>query len=181
MFNNNTEIEVRDKLTLLMLIHDIKVPLTNEELSEMVLNSGLINYISMQHYVTELCDLSMLETIPQEGKEHYLLTENGRVALDFFKVRIPTHIQDKILKIVNDFNQLLPIETQVKAKHIKISDNEYEVNLVISENSKHMMEVKINVMSEKHAELICNNWNESATHFYGDILGLLTQEKRLPR
>lgn len=178
MFNNNTEIEVRDKLTLLMLIHDIKVPLTNEKLSEMVLDSGLINYISMQHYVTELCELSMLETIPQEGKEHYLLTENGRIALDFFKVRIPVHIQEKIRKIIDEFNQQLPVETQVKASYERVSDEEYEVYLSISENSKHMMEVTIHVMSEKHAELICSKWNASATHYYGDILALLIQEKK---
>lgn len=178
MFNNNTEIEVRDKLAILMLIHDIKVPLTNEEVSEMILNSGLINYITMQHYITELCDLSMLETIPQDGKEHYLLTENGRVALDFFKVRIPGHMQDKITKLITYFNKELPVETQIKSNYSKISDQEYEVTLIITEDSKNMMEVKVNVMSEKHAELICSKWEDSATHYYGDILGLLTQEKK---
>lgn len=176
MFNNNTEIEVRDKLTLLMLIHDIKVPLTNEEISELVLSSNLINYISMQHYITELCELAMLETIPQDGKEHYLLTENGRVALDFFKVRIPIHVQNKIIKIINEYNETLPVETQIKSSYLKSNDDEYEVSLSITENSKPMMEVKVNVMSEKHAEMLCKKWDDKATHYYGDILGLLTND-----
>lgn len=176
MFNNNTEFEVRDKLTILMLINDLEVPLTNEEITELVLDSGLINYISLQHYITELCELSMLERIPQDGKQHYLLTENGRVALDFFKVRVPGHVQNKIDKIVKDFKKSLPIETSVHAEYTKLSDNNYEVFLSITENKAPMMNLTLHVMSDKHAKRICEQWEAQATTSYGDILGILTQQ-----
>ena len=177
MFNNNTELEVRDKLTILMLIHELEVPLTNEEITELVLDSGLINYISLQHYITELCELAMLERIPQDGKQHYLLTENGRVALDFFRVRIPSHVQDKISKIVLKFKKLLPVETQILSEYVKLSKEDYEVTLSITENKLPMMSVNIHVMSDKHAKRLCERWENSASDYYGDILSLLTNEK----
>lgn len=177
MFNNNTELEVRDKLTILMLVHDLEVPLTNEEITEVALDSGLINYISLQHYITELCELAMLERIPQDGKQHYLLTENGRVALDFFKVRIPIHIQDKVEKIVAEFKKALPVETQILSEYVKVADDDYEVALSITENKQAMMSVKIHVMSDKHAKRLCERWESSASDYYGDILSLLTNEK----
>jgi len=176
MFNNNTELEVRDKLTILMLINNLEVPLTNEEITELVLDSGLINYISLQHYITELCELSMLERIPQDGKQHYLLTENGRVALDFFKVRVPGHVQKKIDNIIKDFKKSLPIETNVHAEYTKISENDYEVFLSITENKAPMMNLTLHVMSDKHAKRVCERWEAHATTSYGDILGLLTQQ-----
>ncbi|MBI9013427.1 MAG: DUF4364 family protein [Clostridiales bacterium] len=177
MFNNNTELEVRDKLTILMLIHELEVPLTNEEITELVLDSGLINYISLQHYITELCELAMLERIPKEGKQHYLLTENGRVALDFFRVRIPPHIQDKISKIVLKFKKALPVETQILSEYVKLNSEDYEVSLSITENKLPMMSVNIHVMSDKHAKRLCERWDSSASDYYGDILSLLTNEK----
>lgn len=178
MFSNNTELEVRDKLTILMLIHELEVPLTNEEITEIVLDSNLINYISLQHYITELCELSMVETIPQDNKEHYLLTENGRVALDFFKVRIPSYIQDKVNLVVKDFKLKLPVETAIHADYKKISDDNYEVTISITENKAPMMTLNLNVMSEKHASLICNKWQNQASYLYGDILNVLTQESK---
>ena len=177
MFNNNTELEVRDKLTILMLINDLEVPLTNEEITELVLDSGLIDYISLQHYITELCELSMLERIPQDGKQHYLITENGRVALDFFKVRIPNYIQDKVKNIVLDYKKSLPVETNIHTEFTKLKEDDYEVSLSITENKSPMMSVKIHVMSEKHAKRISARWKEDATSYYGDILSMLTQEK----
>jgi len=177
MFNNNTELEVRDKLTILMLIHELEVPITNEETTELVLDSGLINYISLQHYITELCELAMLERIPQDGKQHYLLTENGRVALDFFKVRIPSHVQDKITKIVAKFKKALPVETQILAEYVKLNKEDYEVTLSITENKLPMMSVNIHVISDKHAKRLCERWESSASDYYGDILSLLTNEK----
>lgn len=177
MFNNNTELEVRDKLTILMLINDLEVPLTNERITEIVLDSGLIDYISLQHYITELCELAMLEQIPLEGKQHYLITENGRVALDFFKVRIPGYIQTKVVNIIKDFKKDLPVETRIQADYTKQSEDDYEVSLSITENKAPMMSMKVHVISEKHAKRVCKNWEQQASTFYGDILTMLTKEK----
>lgn len=177
MFNNNTELEVRNKLTILMLIHELKVPLTNEEITTIILDAGLMNYISMQHYITELCELSMLERIPNENKNHYLLTENGRVSLDFFKARIPSHTQNKVISVVNNFNATLPVETIIQADYTKTNDTSYEVHLSISENKEPMMSISLTVMSDQHAEQVCKIWQEKASYQYGDILALLTQEQ----
>lgn len=176
MFNNNTELEVRDKLTILMLIHELDVPLTNEEITNLILDSGLMNYISMQHYLTELCELSMLERLPNDNKHFYLITENGRVALDFFKVRIPSYTQDKVMKIVDGYKATLPVETQIKADYTKIKEETYEVYLSITENQEPMISITLTVMSDKHAQQICKIWHEKASYQYGDIINLLTQE-----
>ena len=176
MFNNNTDIQVREKLTLLMLINAIEKPLTNQTITDVILDAGLINFISMQHYLNELCELSMLEQIPNEGKSYYLLTENGRVALEFFKARIPLHTQDKILDIAKNYKAKLPIETQVDCYYKRLDEEDYEVTLEISENNKSIMSIKLNVMNDKHAEQICSNWQDQATHNYGHILNLLTKD-----
>lgn len=176
MFNNNTEIEVRDKLTILMLIHELETPITNEEITNLVLDANLLNYITMQHFLTELCELSMLEQIPQDQKQHYLLTENGRVALDFFKARIPQHIQDKVMKTVAKYKATLPVETQIQAHYTKIADDQYEVHLSISENKAPMMSMTLTALSDKHAEEICKRWHESSSTKYGEILNLLISD-----
>ncbi len=177
MFNSNTEIEVRDKLMILMLINDLQVPLTNEEITELVMTSGLINYITLQHYITELCELAMLDRIPNEKKHYYLLTENGRVSLDFFKVRIPQHFQDKIEKIVSEHKKKMPVKTDISADYKKINNESYEVTLNISENQTSMMTLNVNAMSDKHAKLICKKWNDKASYLYGDIINLLTNQE----
>lgn len=176
MFNNNTELELRDKLMILMLINDLQTPLTNEEITDIVMNSGLINYISLQHYITELCELSMLDRIPNEDKFYYLLTENGRVSLDFFKVRIPQHLQTKIEGIVKDYKKKQPVKTDIEADFRKIDDDNYEVSLNISENRAPILNINVNVMSSKHAKLICKKWKDKAPYLYGDVINLLTQE-----
>lgn len=178
MFNNNTELEVRDKLIILMLINDIEVPLTNEEITDLVMNSELINYISLQHYITELHELSMLDKIPNEEKYYYLLTENGRVSLSFFKARIPNHIQKKIDSITKKYKKALPVKTNINSNFKIIDDETIEISLSIKDNQNTDLSIKLNVMSNKHANLICKKWDEKASYLYGDILNILTSDKK---
>ena len=71
-------------------------------------------------------------------------------------------------------------ETQVKSSFVKQSENEFIVNLRVIENQSNLIDLNLNVSSEKQANHICNNWKKNASHMCAEVINLLTTYKKQP-
>src|SRR6056297_1505288 len=98
MFNNNSEIEVKNKLIILQVLRAFGVPLTNNQTTEFILENELINYFELQQYLSELIDSNMIEINDSENDEHYYLTTNGKRTLHYFNERLPKELR----RLIND-------------------------------------------------------------------------------
>lgn len=175
MFTNDSQKAAKDKLIILSIIKSFNLPLTNEQLIELVMDNELIDYFALQHYLTELVDTSMLQLADSNDSAVYSITEMGRVSLEFFSARINHDTQNKINSLITKKKKSYVMETNIYATYDKIREEEYEVSLSILENKNAIIDLKVNVISEKHAEDICNKWQDEAQFLYGDILSLLTK------
>ena len=64
-------------------------------------------------------------------------------------------------------------ETQVKSSFVKQNNNEFIVNLRVIENQSNLIDLNLNVSSEKQASIICKNWKNNASYMYAEIIDLL--------
>ena len=71
-------------------------------------------------------------------------------------------------------------DTQVKSSFVRQSDNEYIVNLRVIENQSNLIDLNLNVSSEKQAKLICDNWKKNASYMYAEVIDLLITSKKEP-
>ncbi len=175
MFNNSQE-SAENKLIILLVMNQFSIPLTNSQVMEFVLEKDYMNYFFLQQALGELVSSGMLEYSQSDENFFYLITEKGKNTLQYFSERLELQLRASIEKSVSLKKQMLLRELQVLADYVKERDNEYIVDLKVVENNITLIELKLNVVSNKQAKQICEKWKNEAPHLYGDILKLLVEE-----
>ena len=175
MFSNSQE-SAENKLIILLIMNQFSIPLTNSQIMEFVLEKDYMNYFYLQQALGELVSSGMLEYSQSDESFFYLITEKGKNTLQYFSERLDLQLRSSIEKSVSLKKQMLLRELQVLADYVKERDNEYIVDLKVIENNITLIDLKLNVISNKQAKQICERWKNEAPHLYGDILNLLVEE-----
>ncbi len=175
MFNNTRE-SAENKLIILTIVNEFAIPLTNSQIMDLVMEKDLMNYFFLQQALGELVSSAMLEHSQSDENYFYLITEKGKNTLTFFSERLEPDLRKSIVETVSLKKKMLLKEMQVLADYSKKQDNEYIVDLKVIENTITLIDLKLNVVSNKHAKQICEKWKREAPHLYGDILNLLVED-----
>jgi predicted transcriptional regulator len=178
MFNNNSEIEVKNKLIILQVLRAFGVPLTNSQTTEFILENELINYFELQQYLSELIDSNMIEINDSHNEEHYYLTTNGKRTLHYFNDRLAKDLRRLINDQADSKKDRIIARTNISADYFKLDDGEYLVELKVDELDHTLINLKLNVINCNHAKLICEKWEKEAQYLYGDIFNLLVTDNK---
>lgn len=97
MYDDTQEL-AENKLILLYVLNWLGRPVSNTQITEIVLENELLNYFNLQKYLAELVESGILECIRQERKQIYALSPKGRKVFTFFENRIPDDKKDILNK-----------------------------------------------------------------------------------
>ncbi len=175
MFSNDPQHEAEDKLLLLHILDEFNIPITNNQLTEFIMENELINYFMLQQYLSELVESTLVEHIKNEDNYYYLITEKGKNTLEYFQGRLVDSLVDDITKAVEKRKKILLKETHIYADYFKKSKNNYVVQLKVVESNIDLIDLKLNVVSNKQAKLLCEKWKNKAQDTYGEIINLLIE------
>ena len=178
MFENSSEELAYHKLVILYVLEKAKMDLTNSQITQVILETEVMNYFSLQQFLSQLMDAKFLKIYEDSNREYYTLTQKGIETLNYFLSRIPSQITEKLDEYIKLNKENLLADTQVKSSFVKQSDNEYIVNLRVIENQSNLIDLNLNVSSEKQAKLICDNWKKNASYMYAEIIELLITNKK---
>ena len=177
MFIENTEALAQNKLLLLYIIDKSEDSLTNDEITEFLLENNYMNYFLIQQYLSELIQSGFIEYINKKDKKIYILLNKGKITLSFFEDRISTKIKeeidDKFVKIREDEK----IATQIIGEYFQKGPNKYIVNLKLVENTETLFSLYLNVATVKQAEKICNTWKNNTEYIYKNLLNMLVDDE----
>ena len=176
MFENSSEELASHKLLILYILDKINMDLTNSQITQVVLETEMMNYFSLQQFLSQLMESKFLTTYKESDREYYALTQKGFEILEYFLTRIPEDVTNKIDDYITVNKQSLLSDTEVKSSFIQQNDNEFIVNLRVIENQSNLIDLNLNVSSEKQAQQICNNWKKNASYMYAEIIDLLIKE-----
>lgn len=176
MFTENTKELAQHKLLILYILDTVDIPMNNAELTQFVLENNYMNYFIAQQYISELISSKFIEYSTKDGLEFYHLSQAGKDTLNYFIDRIPEHLKDEVDKKYKKKKEEMIKETQIVGNYYKKNDSEYIVNLKVIEKDILLFNLSLNVVSNKQAKLICNNWKESSNDIYKNILDLLIKE-----
>ena len=175
MFQNSSEQLASNKLLILYIMNKMNVDLTNSQITLIVLETEVMNYFSFQQFLSELIESKFLNIYKEDDREYYRLTQRGLEMLEYFLPKV----NDNSLKI-NDYikknKERILSETEVKATFKKENEREFIVNLRVIENNSDLINLNVNVSSEKQAMLICKNWKNNASYIYAEIIQSLISE-----
>lgn len=167
MFEQTPRDIAEKKLIILYILNKLETPLTNNQFTKIVLESSIMNYFTLQKYLSELIENKLVsEYTDNNNKSVYAINDNGRKMLDYFSNMIPCTIKKTVDMNFKNIRKQLKAETSITADFIPTSETEYIVNCKISEGDSALLDLKITVGTRKDAHTICNNWKLSAQDTY---------------
>ena len=87
-FEENQELAEK-KLILLYVIDKINIPVSNTQITKIILENRFMNYFYFQQFLLDLCKQKLLQSKNTDGKVYYEITDKGRETLNYFVNLIP--------------------------------------------------------------------------------------------
>ncbi len=166
------------KIILFYFMDKANIPLTSLQLTRHITLYDWINYFELQQIVVELTESKMLEQIITPDGIKYKMTDSGKEALSYFKNMLPINtkisMDDNMPKVIVELKK----ESAFVADYKKIADAQYMATCKIIENNILLMELSINVVTEKQAQNICNNWANTGSEMYKSVVNMLLNENK---
>lgn len=172
MYENINEL-AENKLLLLYILKSIKIPISNSQLTEIILENGFINYFTLQQYISELVSSSFIQQENKNDKKLLTITEKGEKVLLLFKERISVSKLEVVDAYLKDKIHSIKKELTLTANYTIDDNNNFIVNLKAIENDSLLIDLKINVASNKQAISLCNKWKANSSEIYNKIMQLL--------
>lgn len=172
MYESSSEL-AENKLLMLYVLKSIKEPITNTQLTEIILENNFINYFTFQQYLSELEDSKFVEYYEANDKKLLRLTREGDTVLSLFQDRISPSKISIINNYIKDKLELIKKELTIQSDYT-ISDNDsFIVDLKVIENQGLLMELKLSVPTKSQAVSICSKWKENPSEIYNNVINLL--------
>lgn len=162
---------IESKLLLLHLMEKMNFPITTSQISQFVLEEGILNYFELQECLSEMVEGKYVDAIKENNSTRYTITDLGIVSLGYFESRIPLHIRSKISKYIYENRSQIKRDYETTANYFKdIQTGEYTVKCGIYEDNSLLMEINISVVNREQARNICDNWKNNVNQIYDKVL-----------
>lgn len=172
MYESSSEL-AENKLLMLYVLKSINNPISNTQLTEIILENNFINYFTFQQYLSELEDSEFVEYHEANDKKLLILTKKGDTVLSLFKDRISPSKISIIDEYIKDKLELIKKELTIQGDYTLGNNDGFIVDLKAVENQILLLELKLSVPSKNQAIAICTKWKENPSEIYDNIINLL--------
>lgn len=163
------------KLIALFIIDNFKMPVPNSFIVDTLALEPFVNYFDLRQQMGELEEEELVTYYIENNDRFYSLTQKGTQALEFFSLRIPKTVRERLLRTIKIKIKDLKNALSIKADYEKINDIEYNVSLGISEGNFDMFNVSISVSDELMAKKMCAAFKNNPQSLYSEFLSILTK------
>ncbi|MGL4363411.1 MAG: DUF4364 family protein [Cellulosilyticaceae bacterium] len=164
-----------NKLIVLYLLSEVKMPLTLSQITQFILERGYTDYFSMQQYLNQLVDAQLIMKSNDTNVSQFEISPRGLQTLEFFATRIPSSIRKELDLFIENNWRKLRSEIDIFAEYVPFKEHEYIVHCKVTENDSPLIDLKLNVVSKKQAIKLCERWKENSDQLYSEIIQLLSK------
>lgn len=169
MFGDTSEL-AENKLLLLYIFDKIKLPISNIQITQIILENNFINYFTLHQYISELVSSGFLEYTGEEAKHRLVISEKGSKVLSMFGERLSKNKVEVIDKYLKTHMEKIRKEITISADYTIEGDSNYIVNLKATENNVILIDLKVNVPTNKQARELCSKWKKNSAELYNNII-----------
>jgi predicted transcriptional regulator len=166
----------RNKVILLYLIYRINMPVSNLQITKIILENRFMNYFLLQQFLNELCEAGYLKSENKDDKTFYSITDDGRLMLDYFKTLTPPGIKKAISDSITSIRNNIKNETLITAEIKPDFESGYMVKLSIHEDNFSLMDLYLAAGTRSDAANMCKNFKNNPQKIYENLLSMLRQE-----
>ncbi|HOV27155.1 MAG TPA: DUF4364 family protein [Pseudobacteroides sp.] len=175
-FEENQELAEK-KLILLYVIDKINIPVSNTQITKIILENRFMNYFYFQQFLLDLCKQKLLQSKNTDGKVYYEITDKGRETLNYFVNLIPLGVKHRIDEASSSIRKKIKNETSVISDFSPENDNQFVVTCKINEDDFSLINLNITVGTKSDARKICDNFQTFPQEIYSEIIEILMKNR----
>lgn len=164
------------KVLLCFLLNRLNHDITEEQLYEIVLDSGVINYFYYAEALDALLKNESVKRTERDGKKYIALEEKGRVGADYFNDTIPYYFRKQLLKTAMYYFARLDRESRTDMEIISTSSG-FEVSCAVRDVNFDVMRLSLYAPDEEQAKLIRDKILLDPDGFYRNVIGFVLENK----
>ncbi|MGI6622687.1 MAG: DUF4364 family protein [Clostridiaceae bacterium] len=165
--------KAENKVLLLYFMNRVRIPVSNMQLTRIMLENRYMNYFLLQQGIHEMQQDNLIITETRENIDYYTPSPDGLKMLEMFIDLIPLGIRTRLDKNIDAIRSVMRLETSVVAEFTLENEDEYEVKCKILEDFKPLIDIRLSVGSREDARSICNNWKTHAKEIYPEVIAVL--------
>lgn len=165
--------KAENKVLLLYFFNNVKIPVSNMQLTRIMLENRYMNYFILQQSIHEMLKDKLIIAETRDNIDYLSLMPEGKRMLDMFLNLVPLGIRKRLDESIEITRSVIRLETSIIAEYTLENENEYEVKCRIVEDFKPLIDIRLSVGSRDDARSICNNWKAHAKEVYPEVIGVL--------
>ena len=171
---NNTETA---KLLLCYVLFKISKPVIADQLYEITVKSGVINYFYYNDAIASLLENQCIEKSADEnGNEIFTLAQKGVILAKNFKSYIPKSFRDRLVTAAIKYFNDIRIRNEFTLKSCEI-ENGFNVEFSCFDGNIKLMDLKMYAPDADQAQLIMNKIRINPIGFYSEVLGYVISNR----
>lgn len=164
------------KLLLCFLLNRLDRDVPEEQLYEIALSSGVINYFYYTEALDGLLENNSVKKRERDGVCYICLEKKGRLGADYFNDSIPYFFRKQLLKTAVYYFARLKRETLADTE-ILPTKNGFEVSVAIRDADFDVMRLSLYAPDEEQAGLIREKIMLDPNGFYRKIIGFALENR----
>ncbi|MCX7773344.1 MAG: DUF4364 family protein [Clostridia bacterium] len=165
--------KAENKVLLLYFLNRVKIPVSNMQLTRIMLENRYMNYFLLQQSVHEMIQDKLINSETRDNIDYYTMSAEGERMMSMFLDLVPVGVRVRLDENIDIIRSVMRLETSIIAEYTLENENEYEVKCRIIEDFKPLIDIRLSVGSRDDARSICNNWKAHAKEIYPEVIGVL--------
>ncbi len=173
---NRENIKIAEnKIMILYIIHKFKIPLTESQFIQFILEKEFMNYFIFKQHLSELISSQMIEYNTSEKYSFYLITKKGQQTLELFQKLITQDMKNIIDMEIEVKKNQFKKDSEIITNYVMIGEHEYIVYLMAIEKGTPLIDLRLNVGTKEQAEILCRNWKKNSSKYFKKIFDIVTE------
>ncbi len=166
------------KLIILYILDRLEMPVSNAELTRIILERQYAAYLEIQQALSDLVEDAYIEITDSHNSHFYTITGEGRQTLAYFYKDISVALRDEIDAFLSKEQYHLRDKEASTSDYYEGKKDEYICELKVVERGNELVFIKLMVASEREADTICNRWKEANADVYEYLISRLLAGKK---
>ena len=169
-------VEIKDvptlNILLCYLLNKIDKPVETEQLYDITIGTGVVNFFDYQDSIDYLIKNSLISVSKDNsGTEFYSLEEKGRECARRLKGYAPKSYRDKLVLAALKYFAKIKAEQEIKIEYLPI-ENGYYTHIRCLDSDCDLMDMKLYAPDQTQAKLLGEKIMLNPAGFYGKVIEL---------
>lgn len=164
------------KLIILYLLNKSSVPLTNNTISNFILDNNFTDYFNVQQIIGELLEDKYINVEASRNKSLFRITEEGRTTLKLLKAELSPKLKEDIDKYLTANRTALKEDISIMANYSRHGINHFVSTLYLEEDGDKLIELNLWASDETEADKLCAGWEKNCEDIYSYVMSKLLKQ-----